>query len=198
MFTLPPLPFPLRDASEGGGGFGKLPEWNLADLYPGEDSAELSRDLAWLEQECAAFASDYHGRLAGLEAEGMLACIRRYERIQTVGGRVMSFAGLRYYQNTTDAGRSKFYADMQDRITGFTTPLVFFSLEMNRIDDSVMEELLSADPALDRYRPVIERMRKMRPHQLSDEMEQFLHDQSVVGASAWNRLFDETMAGLEF
>ena len=38
----------------------------------------------------------------------------------------------------------------------------------------------------------------MKPYQLSDEMEKFLHDQSVVGASAWNKLFDETIAGLEF
>ena len=45
---------------------------------------------------------------------------------------------------------------------------------------------------------MLDRIRKMKPYQLSDELEKFLHDQSVVGAAAWNRLFDETMAGLEF
>jgi oligoendopeptidase F len=89
-------------------------------------------------------------------------------------------------------------ADMQDKITDFTTPLVFFSLEINRIDDDIIENLLNASEKLSRYKPILDNLRKMKPHQLSDEMEKFLHDQSVVGAAAWNRLFDETMAALTF
>ena len=49
-----------------------------------------------------------------------------------------------------------------------------------------------------RFKPVFDRLRALKPYQLSDELEKFLHDQSTVGAAAWNRLFDETMAGLEF
>ncbi|PKP79684.1 MAG: oligoendopeptidase F [Alphaproteobacteria bacterium HGW-Alphaproteobacteria-2] len=115
-----------------------------------------------------------------------------------VSGRVMSYAGLRYYQNTADPARGKSFGDLQAKITGFTTPLVFFSLEVNRIPDGTLEGWLAADAALARYARVFERMRAMKPYQLSDELEKFLHDQSVVGAAAWNRLFDETMAGLEF
>ena len=153
--------------------------------------------MGWLETECAAFAADYEGKLASLDAAGMARCIARYEAIEQVAGRIMSYAGLRYYQNTMDAERAKFMADAQDRMTTFTTPLVFFSLEFNRIDDATYEALF-ADAQVARYKPVFDRMRKMRPHQLSDELEKFLHDQSVVGAAAWNRLFDETTAGLEF
>jgi oligoendopeptidase F len=75
---------------------------------------------------------------------------------------------------------------------------VFFSLEFNRLEDGHLAGLLAANADLARYKPVFDRMRAMRPHQLSDEMERFLHDSSVVGASAWNKLFDETMAGLMF
>jgi oligoendopeptidase F len=110
----------------------------------------------------------------------------------------MSYAGLRYYQNTTDAERAKFLADAQDRITTFTTPLVFFSLEVNRIDDATLSAHFAANADLARYKPIFDRLRAMKPHQLSDELERFLHDQSTVGAAAWNRLFDETIAGLEF
>jgi oligoendopeptidase F len=189
----------MRDANQGAApAFGDLPEWDLSDLYSAPDAAELKRDLEWLERECAAFAQDYEGNLAGLDAAGFLGCVERYEAIDITAGRIMSFAGLRYYQNTTDSGRAKFMADMQDRITTFTTPLVFFTLEVNRIDDAAFDALFAADTALARYRPVFARMRAMRPHQLSDELEKFLHDQSTVGAAAWNRLFDETMAGLEF
>ncbi len=177
---------------------GDLPEWDLSDLYASETAPELERDLDWLRGECAAFAADYEGKLAALDAPGMLRAIRRYERIQTLSGRIMSFAGLRHYQNTLDPSRAKFFGDKQGAITDITAPLVFLSLEINRIDEGRVEALLETDPELGRYRPVFENIRKMKPYQLSDELEKFLHDQSVVGAAAWNRLFDETMAGLAF
>jgi oligoendopeptidase F len=75
---------------------------------------------------------------------------------------------------------------------------VFSGLEFNRMDDAHVAALLAANTDLARYKPVFDRMRAMKPHQLSDELEKFLHDQSVVGASAWNKLFDETVAGLKF
>ncbi|WP_235441765.1 M3 family oligoendopeptidase [Rhabdonatronobacter sediminivivens] len=190
---------PVFDAdATTGKGFGDLPEWDLSDLYPAPDAPEIARDFTALEETCAAFAADYEGKLAGLDAAGMLECVLRYERIDLLAGRLMSYAGLRYYQNTTDAGRAKFMADAQDRVTVATTPLVFFTLELNRIDDAALAALFAANADLARYKPVFDRMRAMRPHQLSDELEKFLHDQSTVGAAAWNRLFDETMAGLEF
>ena len=196
-----PMPRPFHDADAGAGAgqdFGTLPEWDLRDLYAGPDAPEVARDMAWLERACAEFAQRYEGRLADLDAAGLLDCVLAYEKIDVAAGRLMSFAGLRHYQNTLDADRAKFMADMQDRITTFTTPLVFFTLEFNRLDEAHLAGLLAENADLARYKPVFERLRAMKPHQLSDELEKFLHDQSTVGASAWNRLFDETMAGLMF
>ncbi len=201
MFRLPSLTDPRRhDSTPGGGGkdFGKLPVWDLSDLYTAPDAAEIARDFDWLDKACADFAATYQGKLDTLDAAGLLECVRAYEAIDITAGRLMSYAGLRYYQMTTDSARAKFMADAQDRVTVSTTPLVFFSLELNRLDDTHLEGLLAADAELGRFRPVFDRMRAMRPHQLSDELERFLHDQSTVGAAAWNRLFDETMAGLSF
>ncbi len=183
---------------QGAGQFGDLPEWDLSDLYAAPDAPELTRDLTWLETACAEFAADYEGKLAGLDAGAMLDCIGRYEKIDMIAGRIMSFIGLRYYQNTTDAERAKAMSDAQDKVTVFTTPLVFFSLEVNRIEDAVLAGWFEANSDLARYKPIFDRMRAMRPHQLSDELEKFLHDQSTVGSAAWNRLFDETIAGLTF
>ena len=201
MFTpapfAPDFPRDARDAVSGAP-LGDLPEWDLSHLYPSTDGPEITADLDWLEAECAAFASDYEGKLADQDAEGLLTAIQRYEAIQSKSGRVMSFAGLRYYQNTTDQDRSKFIADMQAAITDFSTPLVFFSLEMNRLEDADLDRMIAENEGLSRYQPVLERMRTMKPYQLSDELEKFLHDQSVVGATAWNRLFDETVAALRF
>ncbi|MDB9943295.1 M3 family oligoendopeptidase [bacterium] len=184
--------------SQGGGAFGDLPEWDLSDLYASEDAAELQADLTWLKQSCIDFSNDYEGKLAHLNADEMLKAVERYEAIDIIAGRIMSFAGLRYYQLTTDPERAKFMSDMQDKLTEHTTKLVFYGLEFNRLDEEALSKLLSQNTALARYKPVFDRMRAMKPYQLSDEMERFLHDQSVIGATAWNRLFDETIASLVF
>ncbi|NBB98193.1 MAG: oligoendopeptidase F, partial [Alphaproteobacteria bacterium] len=194
------LPEPAFDIDrpKGGPDLGDLPVWDFSGLYATDDAPEIAQDFDWLDGECARFAADYEGKLAGLDAGALLDCVTRYERIEQVAGRLMSYFGLRYYQNTTDSARAKAVSDAQDRVTTATTPLVFFSLELNRIPDAEFDAKLDANAELARYKPVFARMRAMRPHQLSDELEKFLHDQSTVGAAAWNRLFDETMAGLEF
>ncbi len=194
-----PAPKVLRDvnASHGTDGLGDLPEWDLTDLYTSPEAPELERDLNWLEGECSAFAADYEGKLSDLDADGLLNCVLRNEQISQISGRIMSYAGLRYYQLTIDAERAQFMSNCQEKLTDFTTPLVFFTLELNRLDDDHLEDLFAANADLARYKPVFDRIRAMKPYQLSDEMEKFLHDLGVVG-DAWERLFDETIAGLQF
>jgi oligoendopeptidase F len=194
-----PHPHPVHDAnaSSGSDNLGNLPEWDLSDLYPAPDAPELHNDLEWLEKACADFAEDYEGRLADLDAAGLLECIERDEAISNVAGRIMSYAGLRYQQNTTDGERAKFLSDCQEKITNMTTPLVFFTLELNRLDEDSLEAMYEANEDLARYAPVVRRIRAMKPYQLSDELEKFLHDMGVVG-DAWERLFDETISGLTF
>jgi oligoendopeptidase F len=200
QFSTIPMPQPVRDANAAGGAenLGDLPEWDLSDLYPATDAPEIARDKDWLAGECAAFAADYQGKLADLSADQMLEAVQRYEKIDLIAGRLMSFAGLRYYQHTTDPERAQFMSNMQEAITVATTSLVFWGLEFNRLEDAHFEGLMAANADLARYRPIFDRMRAMKPYQLSDELEKFLHDQSMVGAAAWNKLFDETIAGLTF
>ncbi|TJZ94101.1 M3 family oligoendopeptidase [Paracoccus gahaiensis] len=190
--------FDAAEANMAQGDFGALPEWDLADLYPAPDSPELAADIDRLGTMVRSFAAAYQGKLADLSPAAMLACIETYQQIDILAGRIMSYVGLRYYQNTTDPLRAKQMGDLQAKITDLTTPLVFFGLEFNRIPDEIYSSVFAASDGPVRYKPVFDRMRAMRPHQLSDELEQFLHDTSVVGAAAWNRLFDETMAGLSF
>ncbi len=178
--------------------FGDLPSWDLSDLYESEDSPELKADFDSLAVDIPEFAKDYEGKLDSLSGAEWLRCIERYEGIQNLQGRIMSFAGLRYYQQTTDAARGKFMADAQAKLTNLSSALVFFTLEINKIDEARLEKAFQENTKFSRYKPIFNRLRAMKPHQLSDELEKFLHDQSVVGATAWNRLFDETMASLQF
>ncbi|MGX1308013.1 oligoendopeptidase F [Amorphus suaedae] len=177
-----------------------LPEWDLTDLYPAMDAAEVKDDLATALSECAAFEEAHKGRLAELAAganggAALAAVIASYEAIDEKLGRLVSYAGLIYAGDTTDAKRSKFYGDVQDKLTAATVHLLFFTLELNHIDDAVMEKALE-DPALAHYRPWIEDVRKERPYQLDDKLERLFHEKSVTSRGAFNRLFDETMAAL--
>ena len=177
---------------------GDLPVWNLDDLYPAPDAPALKEDIAWLTKECADFAGAYQGKMDTLDAAGLLGAIDRYEKITTVSGRIGSYAGLRFHQDMSDPERVKFLSDMQTALTDATTHLVFFTLELNRIEDSALDGMIAENADLARYQPVLRRLRAMRPHQLSDELETYLHDKSVVGSSAWVKLFDETMARIRF
>lgn len=178
---------------------GVMPEWDLSDLYPSADSDELKNDLAACEQEAKDFAADFKGKLAELAKDGgLIDAITRYEAMSDKMGRIGSFAYLQYAQNTSDGERAKFMGDLNEKLTTLTTPLLFFSLELNRIDDDVLDKALAADEALGRYKPWFDELRKAKPYQLEDRVEELFHDKSVTGRSAWNRLFDETMASLKF
>ena len=179
-----------------------LPEWNLADLYPGLDAPEVKRDLDRVDADCLAFEEAYKGRLGDLARSPgggatLAGAVKRYEAIDDVIGRLVSYAGLVHAGDTTDPVRAKFYGDVQERITAASTHLLFFTLELNRIDDSLIEAAM-ADPALRHYRPWIEDVRKERPYQLEDRVEQLFHEKSVTAHGAWNRLFDQTVAGMRF
>jgi oligoendopeptidase F len=196
--SLVPASALLASASAEQAELGSLPEWDLSHLYPGMDSEAYKADLAWAEGECRTFAETYRGRLEELARSGGLAeAVKRYETIEDRLGRLMSYAGLVYSGDTTDPQRAKFYGDTQERLTAASSDLLFFTLELNRIDDAVIDGAM-VDAALAHYRPWIEDLRKDKPFQLEDRIEQLFHEKSVTGRGAWNRLFDETLASLRF
>jgi oligoendopeptidase F len=178
-------------------GLGPLPEWNLADLYPGRDSPELTADLERGEAEAKAFHERHEGKLATLSGTELGGAIAAYERQQERLGRVMSYASLAYAGNMSDPELGRFFQNMQERVNEIATVLLFFTLELNRVDDEALARKLKS-PELAHYAPWLRDVRALRPHQLSDELEKMLHEKYVAGRAAWTRLFDETMAGLRF
>lgn len=179
--------------------FGDLPEWDLTDLYSGIGVPELTGDIERLTSETAAFEAQYKGKLDGLARNGgLVEAVKRYEAMDEIMGKIGSFAFLNYAQNTADPERAKFLGDMQEKLTTLSTRLLFFTLELNRIEDGAMDAAFAADADLARYRPWFDELRKARPYQLEDRVEELFHDKYVTGHAAWNRLFDETMAGLKF
>jgi len=176
---------------------GALPTWDLSDLYPGQDSDALKADLDRMEKASKDFYKSYNGKLANLKGAALGSAIAQYEEIDEILSRIMSYAHLVYAGDMNDPLVGKFFQGIQERVNGISTHLLFFTLELNRIEDDALAAKLKS-PELGRYAPWLRDIRVFRPHQLSDELERLLHEKYVVGRAAWNRLFDETIAGLRF
>lgn len=177
-----------------------LPLWDLSALYDGLDSAAVKADLGKAQAQSEAFEASYKGKLAGLLASGgasLAKVIADYEALDELLGRLYSYAGLTYSENTTDPQRAKFFGDVQEKLTTASSHLVFFSLELTKLGDAALQ-VGYEDPALAHYRPWIEDTLREKPYQLEDRLEQLFHEKSVTGRAAWNRLFDETIASLRF
>lgn len=175
-----------------------LPEWDLGALYSGVDAPEFVADFDKAEADAREFALRYRGKVGDLDAAALGGAIQEYEALEDRLGRIMSFASLSYVTRMDDAALAQFNGNTQARMSEIGSTLVFFTLEINRIDDDPLEAMLADNATLARYRPWIEDLRVYRPYQLSDDLEQLLVEKSVSGRAAWNRLFDETLAGLRF
>jgi oligoendopeptidase F len=173
----------------------ELPAWNLTDLYPGPDSPAVETDFAKAEDVARAFAAAYQGRLAAMPGSELAAAIAEYERIEELLGRLMSYAQLLFAGDSTNAEIGRFYQTASERVTAISSDLLFFALELNRLDEAALEQK-AADPALAKWQPWLRDLRVFRPHQLSDQLEKLLHEKEVTGRSAWSRLFDETVAAM--
>jgi len=182
----------------GSGALDNLPEWDLSDLYPAQDSPQLRDDLAESDRAAQAFAARYEGKLAALSGDELAEAVIEFERFGEIMGRIISYASLHYAGNIADGERARFYQSMQEQLTQTQTHSLFFTLELNRLEEEEIEAKLAGSAKLERYRPWLRDLRAFRPHQLSDEVEKLLMERDVVGNSAWTRLFDETLARLRF
>ncbi|GAA3848394.1 M3 family oligoendopeptidase [[Pseudomonas] carboxydohydrogena] len=180
----------------------KLPVWNLGDLYSSITAPEIARDLDKLDADCTAFEGATKGKIAAALARPdggawLAEAVKSFEAIDDLAGRLISYAGLIHAGDTVDPAITKFYGDVSERLTNASTHLLFFTLELNRIDDGLIEQAMQT-PALGHYRPWLEDIRKDKPYQLEDRIEQLFHEKSTTSYGAFNRMFDQTIAGLRF
>ncbi|MDH3233913.1 MAG: M3 family oligoendopeptidase [Alphaproteobacteria bacterium] len=174
-----------------------LPQWDLGALYPDPEAPAIGRDLEQAEADAKDFRERRSGTLAALDGAALGAAVAEYEAIKERLGRIVSYAQLVHAGDMSDPRIGRFYQTIQERVTTIDGQLIFFALELNRIDEAALEAKLS-DPALAAYAPWLRDLRAARPYQLDDALERLLNDKDVAGRQAWTRLFDETMAGLRF
>ncbi len=177
---------------------GQLPEWDLTDLYDGMEDQAIEQDLASMAKSATGFREVFQGKLTTLDGDSLADAIRQYEDIDEILSKLISYAQLVYAGNITDPAIGHFYQSVNERANRVFSDLLFFSLELNRLEDAHLEGLYGKSSTLTAYRSWLRDQRVMRPHQLEDAVEAILHEKSVTGRSAWTRLFDETLAGLRF
>jgi oligoendopeptidase F len=178
---------------------GPMPVWDLGDLYAGPQSEAVEADLRKAATEARRIKETYEGRLSGLAREGAPfgEAIAAYEAVSDTLGKLGAYAGLLYASDRSNPGHARFYGNMQEQLTAITTDLLFFELEINRLADPELAAALKA-PAVARYQPWLEDLRKEKPYQLEEKLERLFHEKSLTARGAWNRLFDETMSALRF
>lgn len=172
-----------------------VPIWDLSDLYKGPDDPRVAADLAAALGMAKAFASAWKGKL---KAERLTAAIADYEALGDLSGRIGSYAGLLFAAHSADPAIGKLYGDLQGRLSEIGSETLFFELELAQLPDDALETAMTADAGLARYRPWLAAVRAFRPHQLAEDVERLLYERDLAGASAWARLFDETIAALRY
>ncbi|WP_165137101.1 M3 family oligoendopeptidase [Rhizobium rhizoryzae] len=181
---------------------GDLPTWRLQDLYEARDSASFNTDLKKAAELAQAFETKWKGKLEQAAqasgSEGLGAAIEEFEALEDLAGKLGSFAGLTYFSDTSDPANGKFFGDVQSKLTELSSHLLFFTLELNRIEDAIIDRCLERDTKAAHYAPWLVDLRKDKPYQLEDRLEQLFLEKSMTSAAAFNRLFDETMSELRF
>lgn len=177
-----------------------LPRWNLTDFYQSIDDTAITKDLEKADQLARHFAQEYESKFKGTNwtATDLTKAIHQYETIEELLGKLISFAYLNYATHLTEASVIKFFQHIQEKVTAFSTHLIFFTLDLNNIDDAALSKAYAESVDLRRYQPWIDNSRLFRPYQLDNKLEQLLHEKSLTSRSAWVRLYDETLAGLTF
>jgi oligoendopeptidase F len=174
-----------------------LPTWDLSALYSGLKDPAIARDIAKLKKDAAAFAKNYQGKIAKLTGDQLAGAVATYEKLSDGLGKLGSYAQLVYAADMSDPAITKFYQDTSEALTAITSLTVFFTLELNKVSDANYKKALKSSKKLTHYQPWLDSVRVYKPFQLSDELEQYIHELSVVDAS-WQRLYDESITRLRF
>jgi oligoendopeptidase F len=176
------------------------PSWNLEDLYAGPDDPAVDRDL-----EAARQAVGELSRLKGAfvaargrpERLGLLMAqgIGLYERASDLLLKPAAYASLAASISRDDAALAKFESDIRARTAAIGAETVFLTLEINQLEDWEIESGFRANADAAGWRPWVRRMRLMRDHELTPDLERLLVDRGPAVAN-WSRLYDETLARL--
>ena len=174
-----------------------LPAWDLSDLYKGIKDPEISKDMETYRKSALAFARKYKGKITSLDAKDFLTLLKAEEKMSKLSARLGGFAYLNMSTQMKNPEAMAFYQNTSEKLTAYARPLVFFSLELNRVPEAKIKEWLK-DKHVAFYKPFIERVRKYKEYELPEAVDEILLEKSVTSSEAWVRLYEETSSRLVY
>lgn len=174
-----------------------LPAWDLSDLYDGIKDPKIEQDLEKYRKSAVSFARKYKGKLATLSDKEFLQVLKANESKNKIASRLGGFAYLNMATQMKNQEAMAFYQNIVEKITEYSKPLVFFSLEFNKLPESKIKEWLK-NKQVAFYKPYIKRIRKYKKYELSEAVEEILLEKSVTSSDAWVRLYEETSSRLVY
>jgi oligoendopeptidase F len=173
------------------------PKWDLSDFYSSTKDKKITADIKKIETETKKFVKNYSGKIAKLNAFDLYIAIKEYEEISEIIGKVSCYAQLLYASDLSNQINIAFNQNTSETLSKFESDLVFFTIELNKIEDEKITTLLK-NSDLKKYQPLIRDIRQFKKYQLSEELEKFSLEKSITGRGAFVRLFDETVNNLQF
>lgn len=175
----------------------KLPAWDLSDLYNGIKDPNINRDLQRYKEMSEKFAADYKGKLASLNASEFADSLKTYEEISVIGDILGEFAYLNMCTQMKNGEAMAFYQNISEKLTDYAKPTVFYTLEINQLPEDRLSGWIK-DEKVAFYKHWLERVRRFKKHELSEEVEEVLLEKSITSSSAWVRLYEEHSSRLKF
>ncbi len=174
--------------------------WDLSDLFAGPDDPALPATLEEIDQRARAFAARYRGTVNtpdGPAPDHLLTALREWEDLAELMERVEGYAHLLYAAQTDSQVARNLMEQVDQRLTAARNEVLFFELEWLALPNEVAERVAAA-PELAPYRDFLRRLRRYRPHTLSEPEEKIINEKDRSGVQAWQRLFTEMTAALRF
>lgn len=175
----------------------KLPAWDLSDLYKGINDPDIDKDLTRYQKMSEKFAADYKGKLASLDASAFAGALKTYEEISVIGDILGEYAYLNMCTQMKNNEAMAFYQNISEKLTDYAKPTVFFTLEINQLPEDKLSAWLKNEKVAF-YKHWLERVRRFKKHELSEEVEEVLLEKSITSSSAWVRLYEEHSSRLKF
>jgi oligoendopeptidase F len=177
--------------------------WDLSGLYTGPDDPRIGQDLATALERARDFESSYRGKIdvapggSPPRPECLLAAMRELESLGEQMDRPLIYASLLHAARTDDPRHGALLNKTQQERIVINQHLIFFDLEWVKVAEETAQALI-AHPSLARYRHYLEQKRVWKPHYLTEPEEKVLEEKTITGRSAFVRLFDETVASIQF
>lgn len=174
------------------------PEWDLSDLYESSEDKSIEKDLKNIEKLKADFVEKYYLKVLQLKSSSLLEAVITYEQIGEKSAKLATFAYLNKAKDSNDQSIAIFYQNIMDKISKIESEILFFSLELNKFEESTIQSFMEENPELKKYQSWFRKIFRFKKYNLSDEAEKVLYLKSTTSSSMLIRLYDEIHADLKY